>query len=98
VEDLLVIAAEAFILNLTATLSVMPGYTEEIAINNIKGNITKFLKEIAFKTSFVSYAKIGALIIDSEGILDYQDLLINGLTTNVVIPEDAIAVMGGVNE
>ncbi|MBX8942579.1 baseplate J/gp47 family protein [Lysinibacillus sp. K60] len=98
VEDLLVIAAEAFILNLTATLSIMPGYTEEIAITNIKANITTFLKEIAFKTSFVSYAKIGALIIDSEGILDYQDLLINGLTTNVVIPEDSVAVMGGVNE
>lgn len=98
VEDLLVMEAKALFLNLTVTLSIMPGYTEEIAIANIQSNIIDYLKKIAFKTSFVSYAKIGALIIDSEGVLDYQDLLINGLAANVVIPEDAVVVMGGVNE
>lgn len=98
VEDLLVMSAVALLLNLTVNIILIPGYTEEIAKTNIKKNITKHLKEIAFKTSFVSYAKIGALIIDSEGVLDYQDLLINGSTANVVIPEDGVPVMGGVNE
>ncbi|QEA00815.1 baseplate J/gp47 family protein [Lysinibacillus fusiformis] len=98
VEDLLVMSAVALLLNLTVAITLMPGFTEEVAINNIKKNITKHLKEIAFKTSFVSYAKIGALIIDSEGVLDYQDLLINGSTANVVIPDDGVPVMGGVNE
>ncbi|KOS61790.1 hypothetical protein AN161_16320 [Lysinibacillus sp. FJAT-14222] len=98
VEDLLVMSAVALKLNLKVSLTLMPGYTEEIVINNIKKNITTQLKEIAFKSSFVSYAKIGALVIESSGVLDYQDLLINDSTANVVIPDDAVALMGGVNE
>lgn len=98
VEDLFVMSAVAMVLNITAAITLMPGYTEALAINNIKKNITKHLKEIAFRTSFVSYAKIGALIIESDGVLDYQELLINGSTANVVIPDDGVPVMGGVNE
>ncbi|MDP1394760.1 baseplate J/gp47 family protein [Lysinibacillus capsici] len=98
VDDLLIISAEALLIDLSVALSLMPGYTEEVAKANIKKNITKHLKEIAFRTSFVSYAKIGALIIESDGVLDYQDLLINGSTANVVIPDDGVPVMGGVNE
>ncbi|WP_431811568.1 baseplate J/gp47 family protein [Lysinibacillus sp. FW12] len=98
VDDLNVIPAEALLINLSVVLTLMPGYTEEVVKTNIKKNITKHLKEIAFKTSFVSYAKIGALIIESEGVLDYQDLLINGSTANVVIPDDGVPIMGGVNE
>ncbi|WP_312129621.1 baseplate J/gp47 family protein [Lysinibacillus capsici] len=98
VDDLLVIPAEALLINLSVALTIMSGYTEEVVKANIKNNITKHLKEIAFRTSFVSYAKIGALIIESDGVLDYQDLLINGSTANVVIPDDGVPVMGGVNE
>ncbi|MCS1392969.1 baseplate J/gp47 family protein [Lysinibacillus boronitolerans] len=98
VDDLNVKSAEALLINLSVVLSLMSGFTEEVVKTNIKKNITKHLKEIAFKTSFVSYAKIGALIIESEGVLDYQDLLINGSTANVVIPDDGVPVMGGVNE
>ncbi|MFJ7408067.1 MULTISPECIES: baseplate J/gp47 family protein [unclassified Lysinibacillus] len=98
VEDLLVMSAVALLLNLSVALTLMPGYTEEVVKTNIKKNITTHLKEIAFKTSFVSFAKIGALIIDSDGVLDYQDLLINGSTANVVIPDDGVPVMGGINE
>ncbi|TKI70113.1 baseplate J/gp47 family protein [Lysinibacillus mangiferihumi] len=98
VEDLNVISAEALLINLSVALTLMPGYTEEVVKTNIKKNITTHLKEIAFKTSFVSYAKIGALIIDSDGVLDYQNLLINGSTANVVIPDDGVPVMGGINE
>lgn len=98
VEDLNVMPADALVLNLSVAITLMPGYTEEVVKANIKKNATKYMKEIAFKASFVSYAKIGALIIDSDGVMDYQDLLINGSTANVVIPDDAVAIMGGVNE
>ncbi|WDU80043.1 baseplate J/gp47 family protein [Lysinibacillus sp. G01H] len=98
VDDLLIISAEALLIDLSVALSLMPGYTEEVVKANIKKNITKHLKEIAFRTSFVSYAKVGALIIESDGVLDYQNLLINGSTANVVIPDDGVPVMGGVNE
>ncbi|WP_155591850.1 baseplate J/gp47 family protein [Lysinibacillus cavernae] len=98
VEDLSVMAAIGVPINISATLSLVDGYTEPIVKKYIKENMIEYLKEIAFKVSYVSYAKTGSEVIDSEGVLDYQDLLINGSTANVVIPEDGVPVMGGVNE
>lgn len=98
VEDLNVIAAVGVPINISATLSLVDGYTEPIVKQYIKENMIEYLKEIAFKASYVSYAKTGSEVIDSDGVLDYQDLLINGSTANVVIPDDGVPVMGGVNE
>lgn len=98
VEDLNVIPAVGVPINISATLSLVDGYTEPIVNQYIKENMIEYLKEIAFKASYVSYAKTGSEVIDSDGVLDYQDLLINGSTANVIIPDDGVPVMGGVNE
>lgn len=98
VEDLAVIPAIGVPINITATLSLADGYTEPIAKSNIKENMIEYLKRIAFKESYVSYAKTGSEIIDSEGILDYQNLLLNGGIANISIGNEEVAIMGGVNE
>lgn len=98
VEDLNVSSATGVPININVDLTIADGFTEEMAINSIKENVTKYLQELAFKQSFVSYAKIGSLIIDSEGVLDYQNLLVNGGTANIPIAEDEVAIVGGVNE
>lgn len=98
VEDLAVKSAIGIPINISVTLSLVDGYTEPIVKQYIAANIIDYLKEIAFKVSYVSYAKTGSEIIDSEGILDYQDLLINGSTANVAIPDEGVPVMGGINE
>lgn len=97
VEDLNVISATGVPINLTANLTIAEGYEEANAIENIKVNIIEYLKEIAFEYPFVSYAQIGAIVINSEGVLDYQDLKINGGAANVQIADDEVAVMGGVS-
>ena len=98
VEELLVEAATPVPLNLTVLLTMADGYTEVEVIQAIKDNIANYLTKNAFKSSFISYAQIGALIIDTEGVLDYQVLLVNGGTGNIPIASDAVAVMGGINE
>lgn len=98
VDELSVDSAFPIPLNLNVTLHLVEGYTEGIVIENIKNNIAAYLAKSAFKTNFISYAQIGALIIDSQGVLDYENLLINGATANIPIADDAIAVMGGINE
>ncbi|WP_342510597.1 baseplate J/gp47 family protein [Sporosarcina sp. FSL K6-1522] len=98
VEELLVISASGVPINIIATLSLAGGYTEALAKENITKNIAKYLKDIAFKTTFVSYAKTGSEIIDSDGVLDYADLLVNGGIANIPIGDEEVAIMGGVNE
>lgn len=97
VEELLVKSADPLPINLSVSLTLDDGYTEEETIENIKENVKEYLKSLAFKSTFVSYAKIGGIIIDSEGVLDYQNLLVNGGAANIPIGNEEIAVMGGVN-
>lgn len=98
VEELLVKSADTLLINISVDLTVADGYTEETVIQNIKENITEHLKEIAFQSTFVSYAKIGSEIIYSDGVIDYENLLINGNNINIPIKDEEVAVMGGVNE
>lgn len=98
VEELIVESAKAVPINLTVSLTIANGYTESIVIERIKENIAEYLKEIAFDSTFVSYAKIGSLIIGTEGVIDYQNLLVNGVTSNISIANDEVAIMGSVNK
>lgn len=97
VEDLNVSSAIGVPINITANLTVAEGYTEQSVIENIKENVKKYLQGIAFNQSFVSYARIGGIIIDSEGVLDYKNLLVNGSNVNIPIGDDEVAITGGVN-
>lgn len=97
VEELLVKSADPLPISLSVSLTLDDGYTEEETIENIKKNVKEYLKNLAFKSTFVSYAQIGGIIIDSEGVLDYQNLLVNGGAANIPIGNEEIAVMGGVN-
>lgn len=78
-------------ISLAATLS--PGYTQQQATENITAKLMQYLKDIAFVQSFVSYAKLGAAILDSEGVADYSNLLVNGGTGNVTIGEEEVAIL-----
>lgn len=98
VEDLSVIGAAAVPINLSVTLRILSSADEAIVIARIKANIKEYLKELAFQSDRVSYAKIGALIIETNGVADYENLLVNGATANVEILDDQVAIVGGVNE
>jgi len=98
VTELVVLSATPVPINITVDLILASGYIEPLVVEKIKTNISNYLKEIAFNTTFVSYAKIGSEIIDSEGVLDYTNLVVNGGIANVSIGDEEVAIMGGVNE
>ncbi|MBQ8919432.1 MAG: baseplate J/gp47 family protein [Acidaminococcaceae bacterium] len=60
-------------------------------------NIAAYLKEIAFKSSWVSVGKIGDVLINTEGVEDYNNLIVNGGTVRVAIPEKSVAVLSEVD-
>jgi uncharacterized phage protein gp47/JayE len=87
-------AGMAIIISVTVILS--SGYTLEQVEGNISESVTEYLKGIAFVETIVSYAKIGAEVLNSEGVEDYSDLILNGGTTNIPIDPEEVAVLGGV--
>lgn len=91
-----VVSATGVNIDVSVTITLASGYTQQQATDNITANLTQYLKDIAFVESIVSYAKIGATILDSEGVADYSGLTVNGGNANVSIGEEEVAVLGTV--
>lgn len=65
---------------------------EEKSIEDIKKEISdkidNFLKDTVFKNNYISYQKIGAIILSVSGVIDYSDLKINNSTANIELIDD----------
>lgn len=71
-------------------------YNTGLVQQNIETAVTDYLAEIAFHEDYVSYARVGGIILNCDGVLDYSDLQLNGGTSNISIPQTSVAVPGGV--
>lgn len=63
-------------------------------MEDIKNNIEQYIKQTAFKENIISYNRIGSIVLDSKGVIDFSALTINGQTGNIAIAEDEVAVLG----
>lgn len=91
-----VIAATAKELAINVSVTLDGSFEQEAAKANIEAAIKAYLQTIAFKTDYVSYAKIGETIINADGVEDYSGLTINGGISNVTIEAKEVATLGGV--
>ena len=55
-----------------------------------------FLKDNAFDISYVGYARVGNILLETAGLEDYADLTINGFSHNIELTDEQIAVIGTV--
>lgn len=65
-------------------------------VDSLENNLKGYLAEIAFKEDLVSYAKIGATILSTEGVVDYTNLMVDGGMSNILIGEEEVAILGEV--
>lgn len=94
VEELKILSAAAISINISVNLiksSILMNVEVEA---NIKKSIIDYLKEVAFASDYVSYARLGGLIIESNGVLDYSNLTVNNGTSNIPIGNEEVAVLG----
>lgn len=95
--EITVESATEKVINISVTLVIdTNNYTEEAVKSSIEDNLVIHFKTIAFKESYVSYAKIGNIIFDTPGVLDYSNLKVNNGTANISIQDIEVAVLGGV--
>lgn len=80
-------SAEGLDLQVTFKAKLKTGTTKETAEESVAESILKYLHSIAYddNETYVSYAQIGSRILSSDGISDYEDLLVNGGTDNISI-------------
>jgi len=51
----------------------------------IKSNIKEYFRKVGFKQDYVSYAQIGNIILNVQGVVDYDNLLLNITFTKEVV-------------
>ena len=91
-----VTAAEALAINITGTLVLDNTVALDIVLENIKKSVTEYLASVALSIEYISPAKIGNIILSTEGVVDYDNLLVNEGNLRVEVPEKSVAVLGTV--
>ncbi|GAW29174.1 hypothetical protein ULO1_17440 [Carboxydocella sp. ULO1] len=90
--------ATAVLINVSANLTIASGYNADSVKSAVTENIKAYIKSLAFTSdNDVRYVRIGQAILDTPGVQDYSNLTVNGGTTNVVIGDQEVAILGSVN-
>ncbi|WML35932.1 baseplate J/gp47 family protein [Clostridium sp. OS1-26] len=97
-SDITVVSAKEKSINISANLVIDTKlYNLNQVQASIENNLIKYSKEISFISNYISYASIGNLIFNTDGVIDYSNLLVNGGILNVIIEDEEIPVFGTVS-
>ncbi len=96
---LTVVAPDSSILNITATLVLEEDL--EIVEERILSNLNEYWLAVATEAqtaesgvSYVYWVQVGAVIAKTQGVVDYQDLTINGSTQNIRVNQAEFPTTG----
>lgn len=79
-------------ISVKAKVNLGQGYNIQTVQNEFVQNLEEYRKSIVFKESYVSFAYVGKLLFDTDGVLDYADLTLNEEMQNITIGEEEIPV------
>ena len=88
-----VVSATSLRINISAAVDCINKDTVKADIEAI---IQKYLAGMALEKSYVSYAKIGGMILALDAVEDYSNLRVNGGTANITLGDGVIPVLGTV--
>ena len=89
-----VVSATEKVVNITANITLASGYSVEEIKSDFANKVTEYLKEISFKSSYVSNARLGNLLLDTNGVFDYTEFKINNLSTNIALSDIEVPKLG----
>ena len=88
-------APEIVTVNISVTLFYQSGYDPSTVKANLQAAIAAYVNGLKIGED-VRYAAVGNVVFSTSGISDYSNLLLNGGTGNIVISENAKAILGTV--
>lgn len=91
-----VISANRFNIDVDVQLTLLKNADRPTVEEDLKIAIDSFIKALAFKSDYVSYSRLGAAILNVDGVLDYSDLHLNSKSANVEIGTEDVAVLNSV--
>ena len=92
-----VVSATEKAINIKANITLASGYTVEEVKAEFTNKVIEYLKEISFKSSYISNARLGNLLLDTNGVFDYTEFKINNLTANIALSDTEVPKLGTVD-
>lgn len=93
--DLTVESATGINIDISVALSTDGTKLDDVK-TALEENVRTYLRTTALGSNYVSYAKIGGIILATDGVSDYNNLLINNSASNVNIGETEVAILGAI--
>ncbi|MCX8045260.1 MAG: baseplate J/gp47 family protein, partial [Anoxybacillus gonensis] len=84
-------------IDVSANVVLASGYTLQSVQDAFAASLDEYFKEIAFSVTYVSYAKIGTILLNTPGVIDYNRLFVNSGTVNVALQDEEVPVLGEVS-
>lgn len=94
--EVTVVSAQGMNINVSAAVTLNGTTTLETVRSEFVAQLDNYLLSLGFEETVVYYTKIGALLSSVDGVIDYDDLLVNGGTDNVAIDWISVPVSGEV--
>lgn len=91
-----VVSAAAKGIDVSATVALASGYVIQTVTDAFSSALEVYLQEMAFTGTYVSYAKVGTLLLGTSGVIDYASLTVNDGSANVSLADEEIPVLGTV--
>lgn len=92
-----VVSATEKAINITANITLSSGYELMEVKQLFEEKLKEYLKEISFKSSYVSTAKLGNLLLDIDGVYDYTDFKVNNAINNVPLEDTEVPKVGTIS-
>lgn len=83
--------------NVVVDVTLDGSKAREDVLQAFQVSLNAYLKGLVFNDYRVSYARIGSLLLATEGVQDYDNLKLNGTMANVIVGEKSIPIMGTVD-
>lgn len=92
-----VVSAKGKAVTIDAKITVANGVMLQNVRETFVTTIEKYLQSITFKQNYISTARIGALLLETEGVLDYSNLTVNGIGGNINLETDEVPYLTATN-
>ena len=92
--DVAVVPATEVEINISVRVELPMGVDIDEVRTVFRDAVIEYLKGLAFKDKFVRPVRIGNILLDVAPIIDYENLAVNGQTSNIELADDEVAVLG----
>ncbi|ACL22807.1 Baseplate J family protein [Desulfitobacterium hafniense DCB-2] len=87
-------SASALMINVEATITIESTTTKSAVKEAFANSLNAYLQSIAFEKYELIYNRLAFMLLDIEGVIDYEDLTVNGGTSNITIAANEVPVAG----